>query len=281
VSIAKNTLYIVATPIGNLQDFSPRAQLTLREVDLIIAAEDTQHSRRLLNYFGITTPLQSLHEHNEKQISPLLIKRLRHGDSIALISDAGTPTISDPGFQLVQAVHAEHLPIVTLPGPCALISALSVSGFPTNNFVFEGFLSAKSSARRHRLQELAEESRTLVFYEAPHRLIESLTDMAEIFGSERVAVLAKELTKVFETVYRNTLTQLLDWLNEQPVRQQGEFVLVIQGAVPKQNIVDAEVTRIFHLLREELPLNQAARLTSKLTGVSKNVLYQLGLELDK
>jgi 16S rRNA (cytidine1402-2'-O)-methyltransferase len=280
VSITKSTLYIVATPIGNLQDLSPRGQAILREVDLI-AAEDTQHSRRLLNYFGITTPLQSLHEHNEKHILPQLIKRLCHGESLALISDAGTPTISDPGHQLVQAVHIEHFPVIAIPGPCALISALSVSGFPTDHFVFDGFLPAKTSARRHRLQELAEESRTLAFYEAPHRLMESLNDMVEIFGAERMAVLAKELTKVFETVYRATLANIVEWLNERPERQQGEFVIVIQGAAIQPKVVDAEVTRIFHQLREELPLNQAARLTSKLTGVSKNTLYQLGLESEE
>ncbi len=278
--MTKSALYIVATPIGNLQDFSLRGQLILREVDLI-AAEDTQHSRRLLNYFGITTPLQSLHEHNEKQISPQLLKRLRHGESIALISDAGTPTISDPGHQLVQAVHAEHFPVVAIPGPCALISALSVSGFSTDHFIFEGFLPAKTSARRHRLQELAEESRTLAFYEAPHRLMESLSDMVDIFGAERMAVLAKELTKIFETVYRETLTKIIEWLNDRPERQQGEFVLVIQGAAIQPKVVDAEVARIFHQLRAELPLNQAARLTSKLTGVSKNTLYQLGLESEE
>lgn len=280
MSITKSTLYIVATPIGNLQDLSPRGQAILREVDLI-AAEDTQHSRRLLNYFGITTPLQSLHEHNEKHILPQLIKRLCHGESLALISDAGTPTISDPGHQLVQAVHTEHFPVIAIPGPCALISALSVSGFPTDHFVFDGFLPAKTSARRHRLQELAEESRTLTFYEAPHRLMESLNDMVEIFGAERMAVLAKELTKVFETVYRATLAKIVEWLNERPERQQGEFVIVIQGAAIQPKVVDAEVARIFHQLREELPLNQAARLTSKLTGVSKNTLYQLGLKSEE
>jgi len=188
VSIEKGTLYVVATPIGNLQDFSPRAQSVLRQVNLI-AAEDTRHSRHLLNHFSITTPLQSLHEHNERQIAHNLLQRLHNDDNIALISDAGTPLISDPGYYLIQTALAEQITVVPIPGPSALISALSVAGFPADRFVFEGFLPAKAAARRQRLEILVEESRTLVFYEAPHRLVDCVNDMAQIFGEARQAVL--------------------------------------------------------------------------------------------
>jgi len=278
VSINKGVLYVVATPIGNLQDFNPRAQSVLRQVTLI-AAEDTRHSRHLLNHFSITTPLQSLHEHNERQISSVLLQRLRNGDNIALISDAGTPLISDPGCYFIQTALAEQITVVPIPGPSALISALSVAGLPADRFVFEGFLPAKSVARRQRLENLAEESRTLVFYEAPHRLLDCLNDMIQIFGQQRKAVLVKEITKVFETVYRDTLSGLCQWLNARAERQKGEFVLVVQGAPrPDEKALSPETKRIFYLLRKELPLKQAAKLTSEITGVSKNTLYALGLE---
>lgn len=278
VSIKKGSLYVVATPIGNLQDFSLRAQSVLREVDLI-AAEDTRHSRHLLNHFGITTPLQSLHEHNERIKSRVLLQRLHDGDSIALISDAGTPLISDPGFYLIQAAHAAQVTVVPIPGANALISALSVAGFPADRFIFEGFLPAKSAARLRHLENLSIESRTLVFYEAPHRIFDCLNDMVQIFGEMREAVLAKELTKLFETIYRDTLGGILNWLKTRDSLQKGEFVIVVQGAPePDKRAIDSETERIFQLLRKELPLKQAAKLTGKITGVSKNVLYQFGLE---
>ncbi len=271
------TLYIVATPIGNLQDFSPRAQTILNQVNLI-AAEDTRHSRHLLNHFGIKTPLQALHQHNEHQKSSILLERLKKGDNIALISDAGTPLISDPGHYLIENAHAAQITIVPIPGASALISALSAAGFPADSFIFEGFLPAKKLARQQRLEILQTESRTLVFYESPHRLLDSLNDMAEIFGQQRQAVLVKELSKLFETIYRDKLSRILEWLKTKPERQKGEFVLIIQGAPPPDNkALSTEAKRIFNLLRQELPIKKAAKLTSEITGESKNSLYAFGL----
>ncbi len=271
------TLYSVATPIGNLQDLSPRAKSILAEVDLI-AAEDTRHSRQLLNYFGITTPLQSLHEHNEKQQAQVLLQRLLSGDNIALISDAGTPLISDPGQYLLQLVLAEQINVVSIPGASALISALSVAGFPADKFVFDGFLSAKTSSRQQRLEDLKSETRTLVFYEAPHRIIACVQDMMKIFGEQREIALVKELTKMFETIRRGNLSDVFNWLQDRPEHSKGEFVLVVQGFIPPDNkIITPEAERIFLILRKDLSLKQAAKLTSEITGISKNSLYAAGL----
>jgi len=270
-------LYVVATPIGNLQDFSPRAQMILQQVDLI-AAEDTRHSRHLLNHFGIMTPLQSLHEHNERLQTHHLLQRLQNGESIALISDAGTPLISDPGAWLVQAALKAQITLVPIPGPSALISALSVAGFPAERFVFEGFLPTKSGARRHRLEILAQETRTLIFYEAPHRLLVCLTEMVETFGQQREAVLVKELSKIFETVHRQPLGDIVQWLEDDEQRQKGEFVIIVQGYSPnEEQAVSDETKRIFNILHRQLPLKQAAKLASEITGVSKNKLYALGI----
>lgn len=275
--IEPGSLYIVATPIGNLQDLTPRAQFVLQHVT-IIAAEDTRHSRQLLTHFGIQTPLQSLHEHNEVQAAQQLLLRLQQGDSVALVSDAGTPLISDPGAYLTQLAHQHHIKIIPIPGVSALITALSVSGMTANRFVFEGFLPAKTQARQQRLQELQQETRTLVFYEAPHRIIDCITAMQTCFGDTREIVLVKELTKVFETIYRNTVSNALSWLLEKPERQKGEFVIVVQGAqVPEVQLITPEAERIFSLLRAELPLKQAAKLASDITGISKNTLYSLGV----
>lgn len=271
-------LYVVATPIGHLQDLSPRAQSILQEVNLI-AAEDTRHSRHLLNHFGITTSLQSLHEHNEHVKYRLFLQRLHDGDNIALISDAGTPLISDPGQYLIQTALAEQITVLPIPGPSALISALSVSGFLADRFIFEGFLPAKTVARQLCLENLVHDTRTLVFYEAPHRLLDCLNDMIQIFGENREAVLVKELTKVFETVYRDTLIGIVHWLNAVIQRQKGEFVLVVQGAPKFDNkAINVEVEKIFNILHKELPLKQAAKLTSEITGVNKNILYAFGLK---
>jgi 16S rRNA (cytidine1402-2'-O)-methyltransferase len=269
-------LYVVATPIGNLQDFSPRAQMILQQVDLI-AAEDTRHSRHLLNHFGIMTSLQSLHEHNERPQTHHFLQRLQNGESIALISDAGTPLISDPGAWLVQAALKAQITVIPIPGPSALISALSVAGFPAERFVFEGFLPTKSAARRHRLEILAQETRTLVFYEAPHRLLACLDDMVQIFGQQREAVLVKELTKIFETVHRQSLVEIIHWLKIDEQRQKGEFVIIVQGYLPIEDEVSEETKRIFRILHSQLPLKQAAKLASEITGVSKNKLYALGI----
>lgn len=277
-SISNGILYIVATPIGNLQDLSMRAQTILQTVDLILA-EDTRHSRPLLDFLGIVKPLQALHEHNERQVSPKLLARLQQGAHMALITDAGTPTVSDPGRLFIELVHQHQLSIVPIPGPSALITALSVAGLPADRFVFEGFLPAKTQARQQRLQQLADESRTLVFYEAPHRILACLSDMSALLGADRVGVIAKELTKVFETIHRDTLAGLYQWLTTDPQRQKGEFVLVVQGAAPKSHpLITDESIRILNILRQQLPLKQAAKLTSDITGISKNALYRFGVE---
>lgn len=260
-----------------MQDLTPRAQTTLDQVDLIVA-EDTRHSRHLLNHFGITTSLHSLHEHNERQVTEKILVRVKNGENIAVISDAGTPLISDPGYYFLQQAHVENITVVPIPGASAIISALSVSGFPANSFLFEGFLPAKTTARKQSLENLLQESRTLVFYEAPHRIIDSITDMAHIFGEQRQAVLAKELTKQFETIYRDNFIGLLNWLQAKAERQKGEFVIVVAGASPINNkILTPETERVFNILRQELPLKKAAKLTSEITGVSKNAIYNFGI----
>lgn len=276
------TLYVVATPIGNLEDMTARALRVLREVALI-AAEDTRHSMRLLQHFGIDTPLVACHEHNERDQGGRLVERLLAGDSLALISDAGTPLISDPGYHLVRNARAAGVPVVPVPGSCALIAALSAAGLPSDRFIFEGFLPARSSGRRQRLQALLEESRTLIFYEAPHRLLESLEDMRELFGGGRQVVLARELTKAFETIKGAPLDELCDWVAGDANQQRGECVLLVEGwqAAPGEEAVSAEALRVLDLLLAELPLKRAAALAAEITGVRKNLLYQAALERQK
>ena len=270
-------LYVVATPIGNLQDFSLRAQSILKTVDLI-AAEDTRHTKVLLNHFTIATPLQSLHEHNEKHIAPQLIQRLQQGENIALVSDAGTPLISDPGHYLVKLAHDEGMTISPVPGASALISALSVSGLSADKFYFAGFLPPKATARQQRLQNLATHTYTLAFYEAPHRILDSVTDMKHVFGEQRRGVLVKELTKVYETVKRGSLNELLAWLQADSVHQKGEFVILIEGVDDKeQPEIDAETKQLLDILLQELPLKKATKIASQITGISKNKLYQFML----
>lgn len=271
-------LYVVATPIGNLEDISQRAIAVLRKVGLI-AAEDTRHSRKLLTHFGISGRLQALHEHNERDMSARLLRELVDGRDIALISDAGTPLISDPGFVLVRAARQAGIRVVPVPGPSALIAALSVAGLPTDRFCFEGFLPTKAAARRERLCDLRSATATLVFYESSHRILDSLADMAACLGAERNATLARELTKAFETVHDGTLTELHDWVAADSNQQKGEFVIVVQGAVPDPNALDAAAWHTLEVLLAELPLKQAALLASKITGVSKNRLYEYGLSL--
>ncbi|MGE5626338.1 MAG: 16S rRNA (cytidine(1402)-2'-O)-methyltransferase [Bacillota bacterium] len=270
-------LYVVATPIGNLDDLSPRARRVLSEVHAV-AAEDTRHSGALLKHFGIHTPLLSLHDHNEAERAGQLIPRLLAGDSIALVSDAGTPLISDPGFDLVRAARRAGVTVTPIPGASALVAALSVSGLPTDRFVFEGFLPAKASARRERLTALAGETRTLVFYESVHRLKESLEDMAAIFGAERSAVLARELTKLHEGVREAGLSALARWAATDPNAGKGEVVVVVSGA-PGSGASDVEADRVLRFLLEELPVKQAASLAAAITGLNKNPLYQRALEL--
>ncbi|WP_160288165.1 16S rRNA (cytidine(1402)-2'-O)-methyltransferase [Pseudomonas knackmussii] len=272
------TLYVVATPIGNLDDISVRAQRTLREVALI-AAEDTRHSLRLLQHFGIETPLAACHEHNEREQGGRFLTRLLAGDDVALVSDAGTPLISDPGYHLVRQARAAGIAVVPVPGPCALIAGLSAAGLPSDRFIFEGFLPAKTVGRRSRLEALREEPRTLIFYEAPHRLLECLQDMAEVFGEERQAVLARELTKTFETIKGIPLGELRDWVAADSNQQRGECVLLLAGwEAPEAEGVDSESLRVLDLLLAELPVKRAAALAAEITGLRKNLLYQAALE---
>jgi 16S rRNA (cytidine1402-2'-O)-methyltransferase len=273
-------LYVVATPIGNLQDMSARAVATLKQVARI-AAEDTRHSHKLLSHYGIATPLLALHEHNEATLCEALLAQLHSGADLALISDAGTPLISDPGFRLVRAVRADGIRVVPVPGPSAGIAALSASGLPTDRFVFEGFLPARQAARRRRLQALCDEPRTLVFYESSHRICECLADMVELMGPEREAVVARELTKTFETIQGGTLASLREWLHADANHRKGEFVVLVHGLPERghREGIAAEAERVLAVLCAELPLRQAASLTAKITGLPRNRLYAQGLAL--
>lgn len=268
-------LYVVATPIGNLADMVPRAVDILQSVALI-AAEDTRHSRRLLDHFNIRTRCVAYHDHSSAADLDALLAELREGRSIALISDAGTPLLSDPGYQLVDAALTAGFQVVPVPGACAAIAALSAVGLPTDRFVFEGFLPAKTVARRQRLEQLQSETRTLIFYEAPHRLLETLRDMVEVIGGERVAALARELTKLHETVHRAPLAELTAWVEADPNQSRGECVLLLRGSEVAAEL-DADSERVLKVLLEELPLKQAAALAARITGRKKNELYQLAL----
>lgn len=276
---AVGTLYVVATPIGNLEDVSARALRVLTEVALI-AAEDTRHSARLLQHFGIATPLAACHEHNERDEGGRFIKRLLAGDDVALISDAGTPLISDPGYHLVRQARSAGIRVVPLPGACALIAALSAAGLPSDRFIFEGFLPAKQAARRARLELLREEPRTVIFYEAPHRILESLEDLEAVFGPERPAVLARELTKTFETLQGLPLGELRSWVAADSNQQRGECVLVVGGwqAPQGDDAIDQNARRVLRLLLAEMPVKRAAAVAAEITGIRKNLLYQLALE---
>ena len=275
----KGVLYVVATPIGNLEDWSPRAVSTLKAVS-VVAAEDTRHSGRLLQHFNISTRLMAVHDHNEAGRVEGLLAKLEAGDDIALISDAGTPLISDPGYRLVAAAQAAGLRVVPIPGACAAIAALSAAGLPSDRFIFEGFLPARSSARRDRLQQLASEPRTLMFYEAPHRIVECLDDMVAVIGGGRRVVLARELTKTFETVRQYSLTEMLAWVKADPDQQRGEIVLVLEG-MPDMAVEQdwTEADRILGILLAELPVKQAAALAASITGHKKNALYERALIL--
>lgn len=268
-------LWIVATPIGNRDDISARAVEILRSVD-VIACEDTRHSRPLLMHHNVGTPLTALHEHNEREVVDALVRRLEGGESVALISDAGTPLISDPGFRLVRAARAAGVRCAPVPGACAAIAALSVSGLPSDRFVFEGFLPPKAAARRTRLQELAEDVRTLIFYESSHRVAESLADMRDVFGPAREAVLARELTKMFETVLGEPLEALASRVAGDPDQQRGECVILVHGRSDQVDARVAEGRRIFAILREELPPTKAAKLAASISGAPRRALYEGG-----
>ena len=266
------TLYVVATPIGNLGDLSPRAVQVLGSV-AAICAEDTRHTRQLLAHFGIERPLLALHDHNEDQVADTLVARLLAGDSLALVSDAGTPLVSDPGFRLVRAARAAGIKVSPLPGPCAFVAALSVAGLPSDRFAFEGFLPAKASARRERLARLAGEARTLVFYESTHRIEDSLADMASVFGTDRPAVLARELSKLFETVLDGSLGELRARLAADPNQRKGEFVVLVQGVGEDADAKVAEGRRLYAKLSEHLPPSTAAKLAAELSGAPRKALY--------
>ncbi|MFT4179227.1 MAG: 16S rRNA (cytidine(1402)-2'-O)-methyltransferase [Thermomonas sp.] len=266
------TLFVVATPIGNLGDMSPRAQDILRSV-AAICAEDTRRSGQLLAHFGIATPLLAMHEHNEDAIAQKIVARLLAGESLALVSDAGTPLVSDPGFRLVRAARAAGVKVSPVPGPSALIAALSVAGLPSDRFVFEGFLPAKASARRERLQALAGEPRTLIFYESSHRIADTLDDAVVAFGALRPAVLARELTKLFETVLDGTLADLVTAVAGDDNQRKGEFVLLVQGAGEDADAKVAEGHRLYAKLAEHLPPSTAAKLAAELSGAPRKALY--------
>lgn len=274
-------LYVVATPIGNLEDISARALRILREVDAI-AAEDTRHTSQLLSHFAIATPLFSLHEHNEQARVAQIITRLREGQTLALVSDAGTPLISDPGFPVVRELRRAGLRVLPVPGASSIVAALSVAGLPTDRFVFEGFLSSKSAARRTRLKALSGETRTLIFLEASHRIRATLGDLQEIFGSTRLAVVARELTKRFEQIHSAPLGELIDWLESDPDHCRGEFVLLVHGATNVDDAVDTPANRrLLSALLEHLPMGRAVAVAAKASGLQRNALYQLALTLSQ
>ena len=273
---APGRLHVVATPIGNLGDLSPRALETLRSVD-VIAAEDTRHTQQLLAAFGARATLLALHDHNEAAQSTQLVARMLAGENIALVSDAGTPLVSDPGFRLVRAAREAGIVVTPVPGACAAIAALSVAGIASDRFAFEGFQPNKAAARRERLQSLAAEPRTLIFYESSHRIGDTLADAASAFGPQRHAVLARELTKRFETVLDGPLPALIARLANDPDQHRGEFVLIIEGAPAGDD--DAALVlgrRAFSLLREHLPPSQAARLAAEISGAPRKKLYVMG-----
>jgi 16S rRNA (cytidine1402-2'-O)-methyltransferase len=271
-------LYIVATPIGNLQDITLRAIEILKTVD-VIAAEDTRHSASLLQQYAIAKPLLSLHDHNENERVSQLLQQLQSGKTIALISDAGTPLISDPGYQLVRQARIQGIKVVPIPGACAVIAALSASGLAADRFTFEGFLPAKSQARLQRLMQLKNESRTMIFYEAPHRILTLLQDFQKVFGEEREAVLARELTKMFETIRLGKLEELTEWVAGDLNQQRGELVVLLAGKAEKsvEEIVSVEV--VLAELLKELPLKKAVEITVKITGEKKNTVYEKALQM--
>ncbi|KDE40934.1 rRNA small subunit methyltransferase I [Nitrincola lacisaponensis] len=278
--MAEPVLYVIATPIGNLGDLSARAVSLLGEVDLI-AAEDTRHTGRLLAYFNIKSTLISVHDHNEVARAEMIIDQLSQGKRVALVSDAGTPLISDPGYALVRRVREAGYQVSPVPGCCAFVAALSAAGLPSDRFMFIGFLPARRQARLKSLEELVGQSCTLVFYESTHRILDSLQDMIEVFGPAREAVVARELTKTFETFRQGALAELLAWMQADSNQQKGEFVVLVRGAepvVPDDESVDPRSEAVLRLLADELPPKKAAALAAQITGVHKKRLYELLLQ---
>lgn len=278
--ISPGTLYVVATPIGNLADLSPRAVDVLTQVDLVVA-EDTRHTAQLLRHFGLSRPMQSLHEHNEKQKVESVVQRLRENQSIALVSDAGTPLVSDPGFPLLRRLRELDLPVIAVPGPCAAVAALSVAGLPTDRFAFEGFLPPRQAARLARIQALATEPRTLVFYESGKRLHGMLEDLCSVLGGEREAAVARELTKLYESLYRGNLAQLKDRSTSDQDMSRGELVVVVQGLAADEQEHDRELDRVLTILLPAVPLSQAVKLACALTDLARNQVYKRATELRK
>ena len=273
-------LYIVPTPIGNLEDLTPRALAVLNQVNLI-ACEDTRHSGKLLKHFGITTRTMAVHDHNERDKAATIVEKLKQGESIALISDAGTPLISDPGYHLVNHVREAGFDVTPLPGACAAITALSGSGLPSDRFSFEGFLPAKEKGRADKLKALKDDTRTLIFYESPHRILPSLQSILSHFGADRKMVMARELTKTFETFLSGTVEEVVAKVEADSNQQRGEMVLMIHGAaVVEQVDLPSEAIETLKILCSELPLKKAAALTAQIHGLKKNALYKHGLELD-
>lgn len=272
------TFYVVATPIGNLADLTERAKQVLTSVD-VIACEDTRHTAKLLQHLGLRKPLLSVHEHNERERVEQIARHLEQGQSMALVSDAGTPLISDPGYPLVQALRARGLNVSPIPGVSAIITALSAAGLPTDRFTFEGFLPHKSGAKREKLLAQEQEPRTLVYYESKHRILDTLEVMAEVFGAERQACVARELTKTFETFYHGTLPDILSQLQADADQQKGEFVVMIAGNPDPAPASEVDSNKLFRLLLAELPPKKAAAIIADLTGENKKELYQKALEM--
>ncbi|KGT94329.1 16S rRNA methyltransferase [Erwinia typographi] len=275
--ISASTLYIVPTPIGNLGDITQRALTVLAGVDLI-AAEDTRHTGLLLQHFAINARLFALHDHNEQQKAETLLAKLQEGQSIALVSDAGTPLINDPGYHLVRRCREAGIRVVPLPGACAAITALSAAGLPSDRFCYEGFLPAKSKGRCDTLRALEQEPRTLIFYESTHRLLESLQDMVTVWGADRYVVLAREITKTWESLQGAPVGELLAWVLQDENRRKGEMVLIVEGFHAAEDALPPEALRTLTLLQKELPLKKAAQLTAEIHGVKKNALYKYALE---
>ena len=279
-NVEPESLYIVATPIGNLADMSARAIEVLKDVD-VIAAEDTRHSGHLLQHYAIKTPTVSLHEHNEQQRSEVLLSRIQAGEAVALISDAGTPLISDPGYRLVSLVREHGINVVPIPGCCALVAALSASGLASDKFSFEGFLPSKEAARKQTLEKLKNETRTMIFYESPRRLNNTLNDMESVFGRERSACLARELTKLHETIVTKPLAELQSWVDSDSNQQRGECVVLVEGNRIQQDASEAEIDRFLAILLDDLPVKRAAAITASLLSVSKNKAYEQALKLQQ
>lgn len=279
-SYPASSLYVVATPIGNLADISCRALHVLSIVDAI-ACEDTRNSAQLLNQLGLSKPLIAAHQHNENEVAQKIVQRLERGESIALISDAGTPAISDPGARIVDAVRTAGFKVVPLPGPSAVITALSAAGLLQDQFTFVGFLPSKAGQRDSQLSALLNSTATLVFYEAPHRIVETVAALTALFPASRKIVLARELTKLFEEIYRCDLPDANAWLAENVHRLKGEYVIVLEGATPDQNLEQIEARRVLSILLESCSVKQAAQLAAQLTGQKKNALYQLALDMNE